>query len=142
MNLTQGVMHAATSTVDAVTATNMTGTLPCLMIDDAPTPKNMTRQSAKKNGGRNGWKKNASKSDVKKPPANAAATRPKWKGNARKKNIIGNNKRHTNNSNKSHRKSRWSSRLTTKLCRRRPMSMDWNEGDTGGWQQRRVRAQF
>ena len=112
MNLTQGVMRAATSTVDAATATNTTGTLPCLTIDDAPTPKNTTRQNVKKNGDRNGCKKNASKSDAKKPPANAAATRPKWKGNARKKNIIGSNKRHTNNSKPNHRNRQWSSRLT------------------------------
>ena len=112
MNLTQGVMRAATSTVDDATATNTTGTLPCLTIDVVPTPKNTTRQSAKKNGDRNGWKKNASKSGAKKPPVNAAATKPKWNGSARKKNIIGSNKRHTNNSNKNHRNIRWSSRLT------------------------------
>ena len=142
MNLTQGVMHAATSTVDAATATNTTGTLPCLTIDDAPTPKNTTRQSAKKNGDRNGWRKNASKCGAKKPPANVATTKPKWNGSARKKNIIGNNKTHTKNSNKSHRNSRWASRLTKKA--EPPPTRDVNRDSgtasaNGGWLRRLVR---
>ena len=124
MNLTQGGMHAETSTVAGATATNTTGTLPCLTIDDAPTPKNTTPPSARKNGGRNGLRKNASKRAEKKPPANADAMRLKWNASARKKSIIGNSRRHTNNSNKSHRNSQWSSRLTYQAQPRRRLDLN------------------